>query len=285
MQILEYVPNHLNYHDLYINQFGKEQCYPKHHQGPRARDYYLIHYIKSGKGIFEVNGKSYQLEAGQGFLICPDVNTFYQADEENPWYYYWVGFNGIQADSLLSQAKLCGVNNPIFEYNQDNQLFDYFEELIRLQQCKPIISELKGLGSLYSILSTLIHSIHHEEDIPSRMNTKLTYVKKVTQLINDNYAKKITISEIANRVGLDRSYLNSLFKSVYNKSIQEFLIQYRIRKACELLEKSNFSVSQVARFVGYEDPLQFSKTFKKVKGTSPKYYRLSLEMEEFDANI
>jgi YesN/AraC family two-component response regulator len=99
------------------------------------------------------------------------------------------------------------------------------------------------------------------------------YAEKVKDFIELNYAQKITVEDIAQYIGLNRSYLCSLFKQRTKTSIQHYLIQYRIRKACEMMENAELSIGDISRSVGYNDPLLFSKVFKKVKGISPKRYR------------
>jgi len=88
-----------------------------------------------------------------------------------------------------------------------------------------------------------------------------------------NYSRDISVMELARHIGLDRSYLCSLFKEYLKVSPREYLIKYRMDKACELMKNPSLSISDVARSVGYSDPLGFSKMFKKVKGCSPKAYR------------
>lgn len=88
-----------------------------------------------------------------------------------------------------------------------------------------------------------------------------------------NYSDKVTVSQIAHYIGLDRSYLSSIFKKYLDTSIQEYLIQYRINKACDLFYNKELNISDISRSVGYDDPLLFSKIFKKYKGISPKKYR------------
>ena len=66
--------------DLYLCYCGMEECDPGHHYGPTSRSEYLIHYILSGKGIFQADGKTYQLRENNAFIICPDEVTYYQAD-------------------------------------------------------------------------------------------------------------------------------------------------------------------------------------------------------------
>lgn len=71
---------------------GYEACEPEHFYGPCARDYYVIHYVVSGMGVFKTGDKSYSLTAGEMFLFSPRETIFYQADKEKPWTYIWIGF-------------------------------------------------------------------------------------------------------------------------------------------------------------------------------------------------
>jgi len=92
-------------------------------------------------------------------------------------------------------------------------------------------------------------------------------------VIENGYSRKLGAEDIASAVGLDRTYLSSLFKNAYGVPLQTFLLQYRMRRARELLRNPSLSVSDVARSVGYPDPFLFSKMFKRVCGVSPTAYR------------
>ena len=70
--------------DLYLCYCGMEQCAPLYSFGPAIRPNYLLHYVLDGKGYYYVNNEKYEVNKNEGFLICPNVVTFYQADEENP---------------------------------------------------------------------------------------------------------------------------------------------------------------------------------------------------------
>lgn len=273
MQILKYVTNSFQYNDLYLSQYGSELCYPDHFHGPTVREDYLIHYVFSGKGTFIVDGKTYHLEQGNGFLICPNVVSYYKADSHDPWHYYWVGFHGLHAELFLRLANL-SVSNPIFTYEADHLLIQHFIELIS-ENSTSKAAELKRIGQLYTILSLIVQTNTHtqKKNHHKKTSNQVAYVRKVIDFIEQNYMHKITVSEIADFVGLDRSYLSSIFKKYNHCSIQEYLIQLRINKSCTLLKHSDLSIGNIAKAVGYQDPFLFSRTFKKIKKVAPKEYR------------
>ena len=82
------------FRDLNPVIIGEESCEGGHKFGPSIRPYTLIHFVKSGMGYFTRGGVTYMVRAGEAFLICPDEITVYMADENDPWEYQWVGFDG-----------------------------------------------------------------------------------------------------------------------------------------------------------------------------------------------
>ena len=92
--------------ELFVCQSGEEKCEPRHAFGPAQRDHYLIHFVTAGEGTFYCGEERWPVRAGQGFLILPDEVTFYEADEQHPWHYAWVGYQGQQAGQLTREAGL-----------------------------------------------------------------------------------------------------------------------------------------------------------------------------------
>ncbi len=260
--------------DLNMYRCGIEDCSPSHSWGPAVRDHYLVHYIISGKGVFQVGSSIYHLKAGQGFLLCPNIVTHYQADMHEPWSYSWVGFHGIKAETYLKRAGLTA-ETPVFTYKKDNFLKECLSEMI---SAKDLVKgrEIRMLGLLYVFLSQLIESADNSAIYENTEKRKELYIRKAVEYIAMNYSMDINISEMAAYVGLDRSYLYTIFKEHLKVSPQEFLINYRIDKACELMTNNTLSIGDISRSVGYQDQLLFSKVFKKVKGEAPRNYRKTL---------
>ena len=115
-----------NFLDLRIYQYGYEQCTPLHSFGPFIRNHYLFHYVISGRGFLDataedgVTTRRYQLQAGQGFLICPGLINTYCADENTPWKYVWLEFDGLRASESLRYAGLTAAQ-PIYRADEENQ--------------------------------------------------------------------------------------------------------------------------------------------------------------------
>ncbi|NVB76644.1 helix-turn-helix domain-containing protein, partial [Phocaeicola vulgatus] len=91
----------------------------------------------------------------------------------------------------------------------------------------------------------------------------------------ENYNRKVRVDELADRIGINRSYLAKSFKKLMGCSPQQFLVNLRMEKAVGMLKNTDLPVNQIAAQVGYENPLTFSKIFKQRYGISPKNYRES----------
>jgi len=133
--------------------------------------------------------------------------------------------------------------------------------------------ELHQLRFLYLLLSKLSEIAPNYVFSKRDTNSKEAYVKKAISYITMKYPNNLSILQIAQYIGIDRSYFCSIFKECIKASPQQFIENFRINRACELLLNKNLSIGDVSRSVGYHDPLHFSKVLKKIKGLSPREYR------------
>ena len=87
-----------------------------------------------------------------------------------------------------------------------------------------------------------------------------------------NYAT-IRVNDIVEYIGFTRSYFTSVFRKQTGISPQEYLLQCRFKNGCRLLKETDYPIQKIAQLVGYEDPLAFSKAFKKYYKISPTVFR------------
>lgn len=93
------------------------------------------------------------------------------------------------------------------------------------------------------------------------------------EYIQNNYYNGINVTDIANYVCINRSYLYTLFREHMQISPQDYLTNYRITRALELLSITDLPVEGVAQSCGYRDSLVFGRIFKAKKGITPSQYR------------
>ena len=98
-------------------------------------------------------------------------------------------------------------------------------------------------------------------------------IRNAQLYIEEHYMEQITLEEIAKHVGLNETYLSSIFKKQVGKSLIDFLTYTRIQRAKELLLNREKSINEIAEEVGFNDAKYFTKRFKKFTGVSPNEYR------------
>ena len=276
MKILSFsvFPNE-NFLDLRLYQFGWEQCAPLHSFGPFVRNHYLFHYVISGKGYLDSNGpdgqtRRYNLDANEGFLICPGQVNTYCAGEAQPWKYVWIEFDGLRAEEFLGSAGL-GVSQPIYRPRVLSMGEDLRDTMLYITD-HPEASTLNQIGHLFLFMDALILSSSTRKGA-SGTQLRDFYIQEAVTFMEQNYQRNLTVEEIADACKLNRSYFSKLFKESMGCPPQEFLIRMRLTKATELMKTSSTAIGEIAAKCGYPNQLHFSRAFKKRYGIPPREWR------------
>lgn len=264
-----------NFVDLSLYQYGWEHCAPSHSYGPAARNHYLFHYVISGTGLLMSNDSSgrtntYQIRSGQGFMIFPKQINTYIADETLPWEYAWIEFDGLKVKEALEIAGLT-MDSPIYHSNVRDLSAELKNEMLYIAQHSDQ-SPFHLIGHLYLFLDYLTRSSSSRRLLQGgRMRD--FYIKEAISFIEQNFQNDISVEDIAKFCSLNRSYFGKIFRDALGKSPQEFLINYRMSKAAELLKLTELSIGDISNAVGYPSQLHFSRAFKKIHGISPRQWR------------
>ena len=235
---------------------GEEYCMPSHSYGPAVRNYYLLHYVCEGYGVFIKNKISYHIKPGQIFVINPDESTYYIADQSSPWHYIWVGFTSsiLMPEIIESNAYIDDTKNfkEIFTAMlSSNSLSNGREEFI--------------CGKLCELLSYLYNYSMQEPEVPLVIRQAINYIQT-------SYMNNLSIIEIADLLHLNRCYFSSLFKRYIGASPQQYLNDYRLKQAALLIKAYGYKPGEAAASTGYSDICNFSRMFKRKYGISPEKY-------------
>ncbi len=266
---------HENFIDLGMYQYGYEQCDPGHSFGPAARNHYLFHYIISGTGTLMADNskgetQTYSIKSGQGFLIFPGQITTYFANPNIPWEYIWIEFDGLKAKELLYLTEL-SLDAPVYHSHSKalrEQMMNEMLHIVHHAQESPF----HLIGHLYLFLDYLTQSSKSTKLVQSSKMSDY-YIKEAIHYIEQNFQNNISVEDIASVCGINRSYFGKIFRNTLGRSPQEFLINYRMTKAAELLKLTSLSIAEISSAVGYENQLHFSRAFKKIYGISPREWR------------
>lgn len=237
-----------NYQDLSPVDYGFEACLPNH-TGYGMRPYYMIHYVINGKGKLYCDDGIFDISAGQIFIVKPEEKAQYKADTAEPWEYIWISFVGNLAKKIESLNIRCC-----------NMIYEPWNTIRNLPQRQDAKEEI-AVSALFLIFAELF----------SGKSTRPHYVRRAVDTINSMYMTDLSVEAIASSLGLNRRYLVRLFKANTGMTIQDYIIKVRMEKAEKFL-LNGMSVGLTAELVGYSDPFNFSKMFKKYYGVSPSKY-------------
>lgn len=272
--IFSVFPNE-NFVDLSLYQFGWERCAPSHSFGPAARTHFLFHYIISGTGTLYADDASghtnvYQVKSGQGFMIFPNQINTYIADKDLPWEYVWIEFDGLRAKEVVELAGL-SPDTPVYHALSHDLRETMMNEMLYIAQHGDM-PPFHLIGHLYLFLDALTRSI---SSMKFKKGGRLRdfYIHEALAFIEQNFQNDISVEDIADNCGLNRSYFGKIFKEAIGKTPQEFLMNYRMTKAAELLKLTRLSVGDISNAVGYDNQLHFSRAFKNIYGISPREWR------------
>lgn len=126
------------------------------------------------------------------------------------------------------------------------------------------------ISTMFYKFSDLYHFAQKNGMKTAKYHRELMDIRKRIQTY-EYYPK--SAEEIANDLNISTSYLQHLYKDLFGISIQQDIIYCRIERAAQLLNGTNYSISEVAEMAGYENFAHFSRQFKKLKGCSPSSYR------------
>ncbi|WII35795.1 AraC family transcriptional regulator [Paenibacillus thiaminolyticus] len=267
--------------ELTILFSGQAKTEPHHRIGPTVHEYYLVHSILSGKGIFVIRGQEYQLRSGDSFFIFPGEMVRYESDGEEPWQYSWVGFRGQEADRILAQIGV-GPHVPVLQGYRHHRLNALLRNVTKALHRGGHAGDMEAEGYFRLILSEYARAAgaslrSGKEDTRTDIERQVEQAARWLTLQHD---KSISIDELAQKLGYHRTYLSKMFRKQMGESPMQFLLRIRMERARTLLLTTKLTMEQIAASVGYEDALYFSKLYKKWYKRSPTAHRAEMQRDQ-----
>ena len=253
--------------DLFVLRAAGQQ--PGELAGPAVREHYVLYFCLEGRGEYQFRDTHCAIGPGEGFLVPPGEVVSIRADQKEPWKLIWVSFTGCRAAEYLGRCGL-GKENRAFRCDVPEQLERCVQEMVRCEMLGRG-HEFLLLGELYRFLGWIARSFEGQGRRSREAGTE--YVERAADYIRSHFQEDLTVSKLALYVGLNRSYLTTVFQNTLHVSPQQFLMRFRMERASQLLLEGTLSVGEVARSCGYPDPLTFSKAFKRTLGVTPSQYQ------------
>ncbi len=162
--------------------------------------------------------------------------------------------------------------------------FSYARDAIRLGVCDYIVKPVDTAEfheSLKKISLELLQkrkeerltaSPFREYMAPMETDKQDFYINRAVSYIEENYGRDISLRDAAGAIGITESYLSRLFKQKVSHTFLEYLRNYRLKKALELMKDQSLRINEIARQTGFRDMSYFSEVFRKHIGMTPSRY-------------
>lgn len=251
--------------NLYLTDVGYFPKAAGHYRSrPLGCEQSILILCSEGQGFCRVDGGP-RLDVGPRDLVVigEGLPHQYGADGQNPWTIFWLHFRGKLSRAFLGDSPGPTVRRLSPERSARAQ--GAFSDLISLAKEGRFVSTRLVSGALWWLSALLLEG--------ERPRALASPEDRALSLMRSRLADPPTLAEIAEASGLSISQISARFKARTGYPPLSYFTRLRMQKACALLSDPALSVQGAAARLGYEDPLHFSRVFKRVIGVSPRQYR------------
>lgn len=249
---------------------------------------YEILFLVSGACNVFVKNRDYQLKQGDLLLINKyHIHKVIYVDKESFYHRYVTYFKDSFLQKFTAQKVLTDVISTLYQKTHPKITLDPSQ--IKTLTClfKNILLEEKQkkinyqylISSLFFEVLILIHRYsqlngHHCSKKTHDQIESLSREETIIAFIDDNYNKSLSLDIIAKELSISKYYLSHYFKKKTGFTIIEFINNKRILEAQKLLTSSNYSITEVAYQVGFNNSTHFGRVFKELTSIPPSEYRV-----------
>ncbi len=267
--------------DFPIEIYHIDHTHPKYEMNCHYHGDLEIIRVISGKLHVSLDNEKHL--ANEGDIIFVGSEVLHSAVPEN-CVYECVVFNlpfflSSKEKSCVSLCeRLCTHDISIsFSVARNNEkAHDALNSIFDLMAKKGVGYRLFVISKIYEFFALVIKNKLYTEKIAplnSADEKSAATLKKVLSYIRENYDKPLSLEQISAVAKMSDKYFCSFFKKMTNKTPIDYLICYRIECSARLLCMSDLSVTDIAYSCGFNDLSYFIKTFKLIKGVTPKEFR------------
>lgn len=257
---------------LYFTDIG---YFPKasHHflERKHGSKQYVLIYCHAGEGVVVLNGQELNMKPNTFYILPPEVAHGYYAVKGNPWSIYWLHFTGPQAQPMYQ--KFLDIHTgelPTVEFT--DRRINIFESLISVLEDGYSDYNLEYANlSLWQLLNSFLYSSFFTA--VGNKNSENNTIEAAIGYMKEHLDSPLKVNEIAQHFNYSPSHFFTLFKKKTGYSPIHYFNYLKIQKSCQYLSFTTMSVKEISYALGFNDPLYFSRLFKKIMGSSPQQYR------------
>lgn len=256
---------------LHLQEIGRLKALKAHRSSRSGLQSYLFILVDSGAGELEYAGKTYKLTKGACvFIDCNRAYTHF-TDSSNLWTLRWCHFYGMNLPAIYE--KYCERGGwPVFYPRDCKKVGKTWEELYKVASGSDYMRDMLINQELSNLLTLLMAESWHPQD-KEKLPRKKAITASVKEYLDINYAKKVSLDNLADQFYINKFYLSKSFKERYGVSVNNYLLSIRITKAKQLLRFSDKKIEEIGFECGLGAAHYFSSKFKEIEGVSPSVYR------------
>ena len=242
--------------------------YVKPQTFPRNQPQYTLHFILGGSGTLNIDGVKRHIEKYQVFALDNRCEFCYYPDKETPWEYVWFDFIGERCDDYLSEAGF-SANSPVLDCAEPQRLITAFKKIFSDAENQKNVLYFDVASAFFQTLSSVSDNgektifFYHDD-----------YIEEIKRFILLKYLyEDFSVEYLSRSMHVSHSHLCRIFKKSEGVSVIEYVNALRMKRAEELLEKTDLTVREIAYMSGVKEYEYFLKCFKKSHGETTSVYR------------
>ncbi|EPR14334.1 AraC family transcriptional regulator [Ruminiclostridium papyrosolvens] len=257
-------------------------------KGLSVHETFEMVYIKSGSGVFEIGEQNVSVGSNDIVIIKPNQSHKLSVDSEDGCDFIVLYFKFMdQTEHTLSEVSLGDFINFVsgresgsfikLKVSQKNDIIVLLNRILKEQTNDQLGSDLLNylmLMELFVLISRALKA-EWENSIKNKSPKIKELMQSAIQFVHNNFEREISITDIAKYVFLSPSYFTRAFKENTGLSPMQYLLNIRIKRACELLQETDQKVGEIALSVGFSNQQRFNDMFKKQTNMTPMQYRNS----------
>jgi AraC-like DNA-binding protein len=246
---------------------GSEHCSSDYHIARKNFPYVSVEFVAQGEGTLSLNGQTHALLTGSVFAYGPGVPHDIQCRPDKPMTKYFVALAGTQV--LRHFARPGPRPGEIMQSSAPGHVTEIFEQLIDAGKRDTPFREAICRAIAMHLLLRLAESAVP----PGTVGTAaFSTFQRCREWIERNYLTTESLEHIATACRIDEHYLCRLFKRYAHQSPWQHVLRLKMRDAAQQLQTRDVRVSDIAYEFGFTDPFQFSRTFHRIFGLSPRAF-------------
>ena len=241
--------------------------------GPRQiEDYELLCFPDGTKSVYRVGEMAYTLDEPCFIVTRPGETHQYEYDPAQPSRHLFIHFGYPHRNGEAPPLAILRPGGPSVIPAKDELLIGMMKQIMNIAYLYPDKLQQRG-SSLLAALLEEINGLVVDQPVTRDRNRVPPQILKALDYIDKHLDEPLSIDRLARRVGWTHEHFSRQHARYYDISPREAIMKERIELACQMLIQENWSIQQVAYWVGFDDEHYFSRCFRKIKGMSASSFR------------